>query len=83
MLRNNPESISNAMINELGNNYLHAHPQPTSSHNSHDFANAMADYNLDSDDKAKWYFLAEQYVGLVAGGKNGELAKSIRKLYHD
>jgi len=79
--RNEPESLTNDIINTIGLNYISVYPRASLTHSSHSVAHALADYNADVDSRDKWLFLAKQYMELNSTGKTGQLSYAIRSLF--
>jgi hypothetical protein len=77
LVRNQPETITNAMINEIGKKYLSTNPEPNWLHDNHGVAKELAEYKSESDSKDKWIFLADKLMTLHQSHKFGQLSKGI------
>lgn len=85
----NPNELTNEMIQQIGEAYLKAHGKKRNCfagfidallHTHHDIAFAMKNYNEHSSPYYKWRFLAACYSQLV--NCNGELSQHILQLFN-
>jgi hypothetical protein len=76
--RNNPDSLTNDIINRIGINYLTHYPNSTFKHSHQKNAAVLANYRENNSPREKWEFLLSQWIRIPS---EGELVSAITGLF--